>query len=283
MKAPPFAYARARSLTEALDLLREAGDEAKLLAGGQSLIPLLAYRIARPTHLVDIDRVDEVAGASRTPQGFEVGALTRHSAIESLPLQGGEQLLSEAASHIGHLPIRVRGTVGGSIAHADPAAELPVAAVALDAVVVARSAERTRRIRAEEFFLGPFTTALAPDEAVTALVVPVAAIKAKSAFEEFAIRSGDFALASAAAALWIDDGVVSRARIVLGGIGAGPCRVREAESGLLGAALTGDSIAEAAHLAAAEFDPAGSTDPRYLRGLVARLVRDGLERIRSGA
>ena len=284
MKPPPFAYARAASLEDALGLLSEAGGDAKLLAGGQSLLPLLAYRIARPSHLVDIDGVASLEATTRGDDGLAIGALTRHAALARMPLEGGERLLSDAASLIGHVPIRVRGTIGGSIAHADPAAELPVAVLALDARIVVRSTGGERTIAADEFFLGPFMSALAPDEAITAVVVPPAARAARAAFAEFAVRSGDFALASAAVVAQIDDDArVSGARIALGGVGATPLRVEEAERGLEGVELTEEAMAEAARLAALGCDPADDplTGAGYRRALVRQLVQEALERVRS--
>jgi carbon-monoxide dehydrogenase medium subunit/6-hydroxypseudooxynicotine dehydrogenase subunit alpha len=284
VKPPPFAYAKAASLEEALGLLAEAGDGAKLLAGGQSLVPLLAFRIARPTHLIDIDGITSLERMSRRDDGLVLGALTRHAALERMPLEGGEALLAEAAALIGHVPIRARGTVGGSIAHADPAAELPVALLALDAQVVVRSAAEERAVPADGFFLGPFVTALAPDEAVTAVVVPREIRGARAAFAEFAVRAGDFALASAAVVAWIgDDARVSRARIALGGVDGTPLRAAEAERALGGAALTEEAAVGAADLAADACEPAD--DPLvgapYRRALVRQLVREALERIRG--
>jgi carbon-monoxide dehydrogenase medium subunit/6-hydroxypseudooxynicotine dehydrogenase subunit alpha len=201
-----------------------------------------------------------------------------------MPLQGGERLLSEAAALIGHVPIRVRGTVGGSIAHADPAAELPVAVLALEARIVVRSAAGKRVVPADEFFLGPFVTALAPDEAISSVAVPPEAGAARAAFEEFAVRSGDFALASAAVVVWMEeDARVSRARIALGGVGATPLRATEAEHALEGAKLTEEAVAEVASLAASGCDPADDplTSAAYRRALVRQLVCQALDRVRS--
>jgi CO/xanthine dehydrogenase FAD-binding subunit len=279
VKAPPFAYTRASSLEEALERLGEAGPEAKLVAGGQSLIPLLAYRLVRPSHLVDIDSVPYLAAVERRPDATEIGALMRHATLEREQLEGGERLLARAASHIGHFPIRVRGTIGGSLVHADPAAELPVAAVALDAEIETRSAAHgTRRIAAASFFLGPFTTAVAPDEVVTAVRLPATARAASAGFAEFAIRPGDFAIASAAVVASLVDGRVTRARIVLGGVGAIPVAAERAESALEGTALTPQTVREAAALAAADCDTVDDpvASAAYRRRLVERLVADAL-------
>jgi carbon-monoxide dehydrogenase medium subunit/6-hydroxypseudooxynicotine dehydrogenase subunit alpha len=283
VKAPPFAYARADSLDDALRLLSEAGDEAKLLAGGQSLIPLLAFRVVRPTHLVDIDAIDELRGIEDAADGLRVGALTRHETLARADLAGGERLLAEAASHVGHVPIRMRGTIGGSVAHADPSAELPVALLALDASVLVRSATAERTIGAGELFVGPFTTAIVPGEVLTAIVVPGAARSRRHAFGEFAVRSGDFALASVAVVLSLDEGRVDHARVVLGGVDATPIRATGAEALLAGSELTDELVEEASAAAAAECDPAedATTTAAYRRRLVARLVRDALTRVRD--
>ncbi len=285
MKAPAFAYARAESLDEALALLGEAGDEAKLLAGGQSLVPLLAYRVLRPTHLVDIDGLAGLAGLERDDAGTRIGALTRHEQLAGAGLVGAERVLAEAARHVGHLPIRTRGSLGGSVAHADPAAELPVALLALDAEILVRSTSGQRAIAAAEFFLGPFTTALAPGEAVTGVRLPESARQGLAAFEEFAVRSGDFALASVAVVARFDTTRLTRVRIALGGVGATPLRARGAEAVLEGAEPTAEAIAEAARITAGECDPAedAGTSAAYRRALVARLARDALVRLPNGA
>lgn len=284
MKAPPFAYARAESLDHALALLAEAGDDAKLLAGGQSLVPLLAYRVARPTHLVDIDGVAGLDGRSDEPGGTRIGALTRHEALARTPLDGAARLLAEAASHVGHLPIRVRGTLGGTLAHADPAAELPLALLALDARVHVRSRAAERDVAVSELLVGPFTTTLGPQEAIVAVTVPPAAGR-RAAFAELAVRVGDFALAAAAVVARVEDGRVTDARVALGAVDATPVRVPEAEALLEGAELDAEAVAAAAAAASAGCEPADDpfASAAYRRRLVARLVRDCLERLRRAA
>lgn len=284
MKSPPFAYARAGTAEEAVELLSQAGEDAKLLAGGQSLVPLLAYRLLRPSHLVDVDGASGLDGVSEDGSELTVGALVRHAQLERTQLRGAHALLRLAARHIGHLPIRTRGTLGGSLAHADPAAELPVAATALEARIVARSTGGEREIPAEDFFLGPFTTALEPGEMVVALRVPPAPDGARAAFREFAVRSGDFALASVAAAVvHSDDGVVGWARIALGAVEAVPLRLRKLEQDLTGTALEDDAIATAAEAAAASCDPIvdRNVDAATRRDLVAALVRRALRDVRA--
>lgn len=283
MKAAPFAYARAESVEHALDLLADAGEGAKLLAGGQSLVPLLVHRALRPTHLVDIDHLQELAQRSRGQNGLMLGALTRHADLERMELVGAERLLSLAAAHVGHLPIRSRGTLGGTLAHADPAAELPLALLTLDATVIARSRAGSRSIPISQFFLGPFTTLLAPDEMVTAVVLPPSATKGVAAFSEVAVRRGDFALAAAAATATVEDGRLRNVRITLGAVEAVPVRIGAAEALLENAEPTVEAIAEAAAAAASSCDPIEdrATSARYRRALVARLVRDVVTRMQE--
>jgi carbon-monoxide dehydrogenase medium subunit/6-hydroxypseudooxynicotine dehydrogenase subunit alpha len=274
VKPPPFAYARARSVDEALDLLAEAGDDAKPLAGGQSLMPLLAYRLLRPTHLVDLGGIAGLDAVERRAGEVELGALVRHVELE----RAGLGLLSEAAGLIGHLPIRMRGTLGGSLAHADPSAELPVAALASGAQIVLRSRRGDRLVGADAFFVGPFTTAIEPDELLVAVRVPAAPPGARTAFEELAIRSGDFALASVAVAVG-----EAHVRIVLGGVAPAPVRAGAAEAVVKDGGLEDDAIAAAAAAAARECDP--PDDPlvgrAYRRELAAVLVARALRRCRG--
>jgi len=283
MKLPPFAYARARSVDEALELLADAGGDAKLLAGGQSLVPVLAYRLFRPARLVDVDSVAGLDDIGERDGELEVGALVRHARLERAELGGAHLLLALAARHIGHAPIRTRGTLGGSLAHADPAAELPVAAVALDARVVARSARGEREIAIDDFLLGPFTSALEPDEMIVGLRVPPAPARSFAGFREFALRSGDFSLASAGVAIAFgEDGAVSRARIVVGGVEPVP---RSVDALPAGARLDPETISEAAALAAASCEPVDdrSVDAATRRDLVAALVRRALSDVGAQA
>jgi CO/xanthine dehydrogenase FAD-binding subunit len=274
VKAPPFAYARAGSVEEALALLADAGGDGKLLAGGQSLVPVLAYRLIRSARIVDVDGVAGLDGIAERDGELELGALVRHARLERAALAGAHRLLSLAAGHIGHAPIRTRGTLGGSLAHADPAAELPVAALALDARVVARSSRGEREIAMADFVLGPFTTALEPDEMVVALRVPPAPPRSFAAFREFALRSGDFALTSVGAVVALDeDGAVANARVVVGGVEAVPSLVDTLPAG---ASLDDEAIAGAAAAVAGSFESAGDK-----RDLVAALVRRALSDVRA--
>lgn len=285
MKPPPFAYARAESLDHALTLLDEAGEDAKVLAGGQSLVPLLAYRLARPTHLIDIGRLPGLDTMRSDDTGLVVGGLVRHHELErSAGLSGPWRVLREAAGLIGHHPIRIRGTFAGSVAHADPAAELPVAATALDASFTVRSTGGDRVIPAAEFFVGPFMTVLEPAEIVVDGRFPAPPAGMRSAFAEFSPRAGDFAFVSVAVAVALDDGDrVRHARIVLGCVGALPLRASEAEDELMGSALTEQVIDDAARAAAAGCDPVDGphASATFRRELVAVLVGRTLRRLRE--
>ena len=285
MKPPPFAYAQAHTIEEALALLDEAGEDAKLIAGGQSLMPLMAYRLARPSHLVDINRVTEHDYVRQAGGGLAIGALTRHTTLEhSIELTGPWQALREAAALIGHQPIRMRGTLGGSLAHADPSAELPVVAAVLDARIGIRSLIQEREATPVDFFVGPFMTSLEPDEMIVEVRFPAPPAGLRSAFEEFSPRSGDFAVATACVALVPDSsGRATGVRIALGGVGPAPVRPRQAEAALEGQLLTSRAIAATAGLCASGCDP--GEDQRitaaYRRELVDVLVRRALGRLKE--
>ena len=285
MKPAPFAYAAAESLDEALALLGEAGEDAKLLAGGQSLLPLLAYRLARPSHVIDIGAVHGLDGLEVRDGCLHVGALVRHAALERCDLNGAWQALREAASLIGHLPIRVRGTFGGSLAHADPAGELGVVATALDADIVLRSARGERTVPAGEFFVAPLTTAAEPDEVLTEARFAAPGAGFRSVFEEFSPRVGDFAYASVAAGCRVGaDGTARDVRIALGSVGPTPIRAGAAERALSGSAFDDDAIAECARLAAGACDEAAGdwhADGAYRRALVVSLLTRALTRLRA--
>jgi CO/xanthine dehydrogenase FAD-binding subunit len=281
VKAPPFRYVRAGSVEEAVSLLEAEGEDAKVLAGGQSLVPALAFRLVRPATLVDVGRVTELDHLRRDGGSLRIGALRRHAALErEAGLRGAWTALREAAALVGHLPIRVRGTLGGSVAHADPAAELPVAALALDAEVVLRSSSGERALAAADFFLAPYATALAPAEVLTELVLPAPPPDAVGAFEELSIRAGDYALASACVVVAAEEARVTYARIALGSVGPTPLRARAAERALVEQQLGAAAVEDAARAAAEECDPGsdGHADAAYRRRLVAVLVRRALRR-----
>ena len=236
MKAAPFAYHRPESVKEAADMLAEFGDDAKVLAGGQSLVPMLAMRLTHFDNLIDISRVDELCGIDLDHGAVRVGATTSHALVgmddevaDSVPL------LTMATPHIGHFQIRTRGTLGGAIAHADPAAEYAAVALALDADMEAHSSRGPRAIPAAEFFTGLWETSLASDEILTAVRFPVWDGRSGFAVHEFARRHGDFAIAGAVAAVQVDaDDRVSRCGVGLLGLGSTPLRGTTAEDALVG-------------------------------------------------
>ncbi len=217
MKPAAFTYHRARSVAGAVELLVELGDDAKLIAGGQSLVAMMNFRLARPEHLIDIARVPGLDHITRDGDMLRIGALTTHHAVEAAELGRDFAVLSRAMGWIGHLPIRTRGTIGGSLAHADATAEWCLLAVLLEASIEVEGPSGRRSIAAEDFFLGLFTTALEPDEMVVEIVFPRPAPRA--ALTEYAERRGDFAIVAAAVDLDTD-------RVVLGGVGPVPQVVR---------------------------------------------------------
>jgi CO/xanthine dehydrogenase FAD-binding subunit len=284
VKPPPFAYARVDSVDEAVATLGESGDDVKLLAGGQSLLPAMNFRLVRPRRLLDVDRLQELDYLTIGRRELRIGALRRHSAVvQDADLDGPWTALREAAACVGNLPVRNRGTFGGSVAHADPAAELAVVTVAFGAKIVARSTAGEREIDASDFFLGPFTTALDPTELVREVVFATPTAGVASVFEEMAPRTGDYALASVCAAVGIDDGHVSFVRIGLGSVGATPVRARNAVQALIGRSLDDDAIEEAARSAARECDPGSDVHASagYRRTLVAVVLERALVRLRG--
>lgn len=282
MKPAPFAYHRARDLDGATRLLAELGDDAKVVAGGQSLVAMMNFRLARPRHLVDIGGLRELDRLhTDAAGGLRIGALTTHHTVERDPagrLGADFAVLREAMRWIGHLPIRTRGTVGGSIAHADATAEWCLLALALDAEFVARGPRGERRIAAGDFFLGYYTTALDFDEILAEIVFPRPAPHA--ALAEFAERQGDFALVCAVVDLDVAGGTVRGGRVALGGVAAAVVRVPEAEAVLAG----GGSFAECASAAADAVEPpadaSGSTHYRkqLVRTLVLRACEEAMAR-----
>ncbi len=246
MKPPPFRYHRAETLDQALGVLAAEGEAAKLLAGGQSLMPLLNFRLLRPAVLVDINRVGGLAGIAETDAGLCIGAMTRHAAIaEAAPVARHFPLIVAAMAELGHPAIRYRGTLGGSLAQADPAAEWPLLAVLLEARILTRSPRGERAHAAAQFFLSALTTALAADEIITAVEFPYLPPGAGWGFAELARRHGDFALAAVAVTLARVDQRARGVRIALLGGGDTPGRARAAEAVLEGEDLTASSLAAA--------------------------------------
>jgi len=283
MKPAPFAYHRPATVDDALALLAQHGGEAKPLAGGQSLIPAMNFRLARPAVLIDLNRIATLAGIRGGADGVRIGAMTRQRAVErDATLAQHVPLLAEALPHVAHPQIRTRGTVGGSLAHADPAAELPAVMVALGATFELRSPRGTRSVAAEEYYTGLFTTALAPDELLVEIAIPPAGPRRGSAFAEVARRHGDYALAGVAAVVALDDaGRCREARIALLSVGDGPVLARKAAKAITGEVPTADAIQEAADAAASkDVDPPGDihASAAYRRQLVSVLVRRTLQR-----
>ena len=278
MKPAPFDYHRPGSLAETFDLLDRYGDEGRILAGGQSLVPTLNMRLVTPRAVIDINQVPGLDVIRVTPEGLVIGALARHEALErSTLVRQHAPLITAAVPHVGHAAIRARGTVGGSLALADPAAELPACAVALDATIRVSSRRGRRDIAAADFFRGIYSTALEPGEVVTELVVPPAPAW-RSGFEEVARRHGDFALAGLAARARVDRGAVVDTRLVFLGVGTGPVRARRAEAVLLGRHADSDTLSAAGRALDDDLDPPGDSHGspalrRHLaRVLLARVV-----------
>ncbi|MSO42017.1 MAG: xanthine dehydrogenase family protein subunit M [Solirubrobacterales bacterium] len=277
MKPPVFDYHDPETVEEALDLLAEHGDEGKLLAGGQSLVPLLNFRLARPENLIDLNRLGSLTGIRREHGSLQIGAMTRQSTMEHSALVAENwPLLTEALSYVAHAQIRNRGTIGGSVAHADPAAELPVAFSALDSRVRVRSARAERTIEISDLFVTHLTTTLEPDELLVGIEVDPVPERTGHAFVEFARRHGDFALGGAAVLLTLDSsGSCERAAIALLGAAPIPVRATDAEQALVGAAIDEKAIAAAADAAIADISPTGDIhgSAEYRRDLCRVMVR----------
>ena len=279
MKLPEVEYEAPTTVAEAIDLLAEHGDEASVLAGGQSLIPLLALRLARPEVLIDINRVDELSGVSAANGHVTIGAMTReYVAEESGTVADTLPLLAAALPLIGHEAIRSRGTIGGSLAHADPAAELPAVARALDAEFVVRGPSGTRVIPAAQWFDGYLTTSRRPDELLAEVRFPAAGPGTGVSFEEVARRHGDFAIVGLATSLVLSGGVISDARLAFAGVSDVPVRATAAEELLAGERPSAELFDEAARRATEDLDPPadlhGSSD--YRKTVAAAVVRRGL-------
>jgi len=279
MKPAAFLYLAPRSRDEALDAIAAHGDDGKVLAGGQSLVPAMNFRLARPGVLIDINRVPDLSTVARDGASLRIGALSRHARFER-PVTDGAlgALLPEVARHIAHTPIRMRGTFGGSLAHADPASEWCALALALNATIVAEGKSGTRTIAAADFFQSIFTTALKPDELLTEIRLPWLDASWRCGFAEYSRRVGDFALAMAVVALRLEHGVIRAASIALGGVGATPLPAASAARLLLGASPSDALLAEAGAAAAREVDPQGDihATATYRRELVGAMTRRAL-------
>ncbi len=287
MKPAPFRYLRPSTLGEALEAMADpdGGDEVKALAGGQSLVPLLNFRLARPTTLVDLNHVSELQGVQRQGDVIRIGAMTRHERVlHDETVRRRLPLLAHAVSHIGHRAIRTRGTIGGSLAHADPAAELPTTALALGAEVEIASINGRRTIPVGMLFDGPLSTTLAANELVVAVQCPVDAGRRPFGFAELARRHGDFALVLAAVTIAVDaDGGCRAATIAVGGVGGNAQLVGPAARTLIGTRLQNGAV----DTAVAELDAAIRpyddlhASARYRRAMAAVVVRRAIEAARG--
>ena len=280
MKLPYVEYEAPTTLAEAVGLLAEHQDEASVLAGGQSLIPLMALRLARPAVLIDINGLSELSLVAATDGQVTIGAMTReYVAEDSATVGDAVPLLAAALPLIGHEAIRSRGTIGGSLAHADPAAELPAVALALDAEFVVRGRAGERVVPAADWFEGYLATSRRPDELLTEVRFPAAGPGTGVAFLEVARRHGDFAIVGLAVSLTLADGVISDARLAFAGVADVPVRVAEAEDLLAGERPSAELFAEAARVATAALDPPADLNgsPEYRKQVAAALVRRGLQ------
>jgi CO/xanthine dehydrogenase FAD-binding subunit len=274
MKPPAFDYIAADSIAMAVAALAAAGDDAKIIAGGQSLVPMLNFRMLRPSTLVDINRIAGLDVIEETSGAIRIGALTRHYQLETSPLVARHlPVLSCAMTHVAHLAIRNRGTIGGSLAHADPAAELPMMALLLDAELRVASASGERKVAARDFFLGALTVDLASGEIISGIVLPKLPPRTGWGFAEVARRHGDFALAAVAATLTVSGGAIEQARIALTGVGPTALRATEAEGLLIGHALEPDLTNRVIEAVRARIEPetdlhASSDYRRHLAGVL---------------
>ena len=274
MKPAKFEYHTPASVDEALAILGHYDGEARVLAGGQSLVPLMNFRLATPRAIVDLNRIAELAYVGEDGEIVRIGSMTRQRRLEFEPLVAAKlPLLREALRWVGHLPTRSRGTIGGSIAHADPSAEIPMVLQALEGEIVARGSQGERRIAAQNLFHAALTTSLAPLEIITEVRLPAMPAQAGYAVEEFARRKGDFAIAAVAVTLVRDGERCTKARLATAGVGPIPIRLRDAEAVLEQKGLSEDAITEAADKAAAEVDPVsdlnGSAEyRRHLTGVL---------------
>ena len=281
MKPARFDHLLPTSLEDALAMLAEHAPDGRVLAGGQSLVPMMNFRLARPTVLVDLNKIPDLAYIRDAGDHLAIGAMTRERAIENSDLvRAASPLLHDATLHIGHLPIRSRGTIGGSISNADPAAEYPATALALDATLVARSVRGERPIAAADFFDGVMTTTLEADEILTEIRVPKAPPGSGAALVEIARRHGDFALAGVAAQITLEDDRVTDIRLAACGVGPGPIRLTGAENILRDGGLTDVALAAAGRAAADAADPDGDVHATasYRRKMAGVMTRRAVEK-----
>jgi CO/xanthine dehydrogenase FAD-binding subunit len=280
LKPSSFEYEAPGEIEETLEILARVGDDGKVLAGGQSLVPLLNFRLAAPATLVDINGVAGLSHIRRSGGWLSIGAMTRQSVLERSPLVGETwPLLHQALEFVAHAQIRNRGTVGGSIAHADPAAELPIALACLDGRVRVRSTKGERAVGWRDLFVTHLTTSIEPDELLVAVELPPVPDGAGWAFSEFSRRHGDFALGGAAVMIALDDaGACTEARIALLGAGDVPLRADAAERALVGSPVDEETVAEAGRLAVDGIEPTGDIHGSgdYRKRLIEAMVRRGV-------
>jgi aerobic carbon-monoxide dehydrogenase medium subunit len=285
MKPAPFEMLRPLEFDEALAMLSEEPEESKLLAGGQSLIPMMNFRLARPARLIDINGIADLRGIAKQQNSVIIRACTRHVELERNNLGGPlGQLLRQAAGKVGHFPIRTRGTFGGSIAHCDAASEWCVVATLLDAQMTAQSLERgTRTMPGSNFFESVLTTALRPDEILTEITLPALDDTYRTGIAEYAKRKGDFGIILVAAAVQVLEGVVTEAKFCIGGVGPVPVRSPLAEQTCIGQSWCDDVLTAAAEAAAQEVDPPSDShaDAGYRRALVRALLPRALKHRRN--
>jgi carbon-monoxide dehydrogenase medium subunit len=280
MKLPPFEYACPTSISEAVALLASHDGEAKALAGGQSLVPMMAFRVASPSLLVDLRKLAELRQIRITQDGVALGAMVRwRDILEDARLKAAHPLLVAAVEHVAHYQIRNRGTVGGSIAHADPAAEMPGIVVTCEAQIAVIGKAGSRTIAAGDFFRGPLMTALKPDEIITEIRLPVWPSKRRFGFQEFARRRGDFAMAAAAVFYDDDNGNARNAHVGVIGVADYPLRLNSVEAVLNGQKIDDAVIARAEAAASAAVDPADDihSSGAYRKALVGVMVERALK------
>jgi carbon-monoxide dehydrogenase medium subunit len=281
MKLPAFEFACPATLAEAVALLASHDGEAKALAGGQSLMPMMAFRVAQPSLLVDLRKLSDLKGIRISDQGVRLGALARWRDIQDdLRLMAAHPLLKAAIAHVAHYQIRNRGTVGGSLAHADPAAEMPGIAVTCEAEIAVAGKSGARAIKASDFFLGALTTALKPDEIITEVRLPHWPAGRRFGFQEFARRRGDFAMAGIAAFYDTDaSGKAQNAHVGVIGVGDRPRRLATAEAVLNGLVVDEATIVKAGEAASAEVEPQDDihASAAYRRALTGTLVERALQ------
>jgi carbon-monoxide dehydrogenase medium subunit len=273
MKASAFAYARATSVSNALELLVAHGDKAKVLSGGQSLMPAMNLRLISPELIVDIGELTELRGIAVSGDIVRIGALTRHVDLaRSGEIAAHAPLLADAISHVAHPAIRNRGTLGGSLAHADPASELPACMVALNATIIVRGQAGERRIAAQDFFTGIYETELSPEELLVAVELPVARKNASHFFREFARRHGDYAIVGLAAQAMVEAGAFTDLRLAFFAVGDRPVLAKAAKK-LVGAAVTPAVLSDACDALSEELDPYGDQQaPASMRRHLAKVL-----------